>query len=59
MGVETRENVRALREGLGLTQGAFAKALGVSRRAVVNWEGGKSEPLPVVVKAMEELRRNG
>ena len=33
-----------LRTALGLTQAALAKFLGVSRRAVLEWEGGSSYP---------------
>lgn len=34
----------AARMGSGLSQSAFAKALGVSKRSLENWEQGRSEP---------------
>lgn len=34
----------AARIGSGLSQSAFAKALGVSKRSLENWEQGRTEP---------------
>jgi transcriptional regulator with XRE-family HTH domain len=39
-----REEIRALREQLELTQEVFAQILGVSFATVNRWENGKSEP---------------
>ena len=39
-------NVKAERESLGMTQKAFANALGVSKRTVEAWETGRSTPSP-------------
>lgn len=38
------EQVRRLREGLGLTQQAFADRIGVTKQAVSAWESGQSAP---------------
>jgi transcriptional regulator with XRE-family HTH domain len=39
-----RQQIRALREGLGLSQAEFAARLGVTKQAVSRWETGLSEP---------------
>ena len=38
------EDVKAIRNNTKLTQGLFAKWLGVSRRTVEAWEAGKNHP---------------
>jgi transcriptional regulator with XRE-family HTH domain len=38
------ERIRKAREDLGLSQQAFADALGVDRKTVSNWEGGRNRP---------------
>ena len=43
MGRSPKE-IRALREGLGLTQDEFAKRFGLSRAAVGHWETGQTAP---------------
>jgi DNA-binding transcriptional regulator YiaG len=40
------ELVKDARTRLGMTHQAFAEALGVSRRTVIRWETGESEPRP-------------
>src|SRR5437899_12963223 len=37
-------NVKAIREGLGLSQGQFAARYGVSPRTLQQWEQGRSKP---------------
>lgn len=37
-------NVKALRDELGMTQQAFADAVGVSRNNVAQWEAGRGKP---------------
>ena len=37
-------DVRAIREGMGLSQSAFAGLLGVSSRTVQDWEQGRRKP---------------
>jgi transcriptional regulator with XRE-family HTH domain len=38
------EQIRRLREGLGLTQQEFADRIGVTKQAISAWEIGRSEP---------------
>ena len=46
-----KNTIRSLREGRGLTQGALAKQLGVSRQTVNALETGKYDPsLPLAFK---------
>ena len=47
--------VRETRKRLGLTQLQFAKTLGVSFQSVNRWERGKTKPLPIILKQIEEL----
>ena len=42
--VVTLPDVRAIREGMGLSQSAFAGMLGVSARTVQDWEQGRRRP---------------
>lgn len=48
--------IRARREGAGITQAAFADAVGVSVSAVYNWENGHRAPvldmLPKIAEAL-------
>jgi putative transcriptional regulator len=37
-------DVKAIREGLGLSQSRFAAMIGVSSRTLQNWEQGRREP---------------
>lgn len=53
----TKEEVRAARKRLGLTQEAFAQALGVSLRTVEVWEGGRSSPPPYLSLALIVLEQ--
>lgn len=46
-----KNTIRSLREGRGLTQGALAEALGVSRQTVNALETGKYDPsLPLAFR---------
>lgn len=38
------ERIRKAREDQGQSQSAFAAALGVDRKTVSNWEGGRNHP---------------
>ena len=40
----TPANIRAIRKGNGLTQEEFAKALGVGKSSVADWEMGRQQP---------------
>jgi len=37
-------DVKALREGAGVSQAEFARLIGVSRRTLENWEQGRARP---------------
>ena len=46
-----QNDVRALREALGLSQGALGAALGVSRQTIQSIEVGKYDPsLPLAIR---------
>jgi putative transcriptional regulator len=47
--------VRETRQRLQLSQAKFAKTLGVSFQSVNRWENGRTKPLPVAVKQIEQL----
>lgn len=51
----TVAQIRAFRAATGLSQVRFAEALGVSRRSVEDWEGGKSSPPPYLGLALAAL----
>jgi DNA-binding transcriptional regulator YiaG len=51
--------VRSQRARLGLSREAFAKLVGVSAGAVVNWEGGKSKPREEARAALIAVRQLG
>lgn len=53
----TAEEVRALRKSLGATQGDLAKAVGVRRATVSDWETGKSEPFGAALKMLGIVSR--
>ena len=48
------ENIQKLRKSFSLSQVAFAKALGVSKQCVSNWENGYIQPsLDMLVKIVD------
>jgi DNA-binding transcriptional regulator YiaG len=47
--------IKADRQRLGLTQAAFADALGISLRAVEEWEAGRRRAQPYLRLALERL----
>lgn len=49
------DDVRRLRDQLGLSQGVFAKVLAVSVKTVRSWEQGLSEPSPMACRLLEEI----
>ena len=52
--------LKEIREKLMLTQEEFAKAVGVSYKAIQNWEQGKNEPsLRYKRKLVEFCKANG
>jgi putative transcriptional regulator len=50
--------VHKLRERLGLSQGLFAKLLGVSRKLVEAWEAGTRTPSPMARRLLEAIGRD-
>ncbi|MEA5512262.1 helix-turn-helix domain-containing protein [Crocosphaera sp. UHCC 0190] len=52
--------VKQTRKRLALTQLEFAQRLGVSFQTVNRWENGKTKPLPMALKLIEqELQQMG
>ena len=51
-----REEIRGLRNDLGISQEALARAIGVSFATVSRWETGKAEPNPDQEQQLEALR---
>lgn len=52
--IKFSNNLRALRNGRGLTQEELGKAIGVDKRTVSTWENGISEPnLHTIAKICE------
>ncbi|HEY9631602.1 MAG TPA: helix-turn-helix transcriptional regulator [Coleofasciculaceae cyanobacterium] len=47
--------VRETRQRLKLSQAKFAEKLGVSFQSVNRWENGRTKPLPVALKQIEQL----
>ncbi len=45
--------IKTLRESTGLTQQRFADLLGIPKRTIENWEGGKSRPPEYVMRLIE------
>jgi DNA-binding transcriptional regulator YiaG len=54
-GMDSPDEIRALRNRLGLTQTQFAHALGTSQVSVSQWELGKVKPIRMAVLAMQRL----
>ncbi|HEX3358766.1 MAG TPA: helix-turn-helix domain-containing protein [Tepidisphaeraceae bacterium] len=50
--------VLKLRHRLGLSQGLFAKLLGVSRKLVEAWEAGTRVPAPMACRLLDAISRN-
>lgn len=48
-------SLAAARVNAKLTQADVAKKLHISKRTIVNWEGGKVKPSKIVVHALCEL----
>ena len=49
------ERIRAVRARSGLTQDRFARSLGYTRRALLNWEAGIAEPPMAILSPMRML----
>ena len=51
------ENIKLIRQKLFLSQGTFAKELGVSFATVNRWETGKTKPTYKTMKLIDEYCR--
>jgi DNA-binding transcriptional regulator YiaG len=49
------ELVRETRQRLELSQVKFAEKLGVSFQSINRWENGRTKPLPMALKQIEQL----
>jgi putative transcriptional regulator len=52
----TSDEIRKLRETLGLTQEEFAKKVGAGRVTIARWESGQSKPTGLYLRALEKLQ---
>ena len=52
-------DVASLREDIGISQGALACVLNVSRSSVVKWESGTRQPSGSVLRLLELVMRKG
>lgn len=50
--------IKDIRARLGMTQAEFARAVGVTTRAVQTWESGARTPSTPAVKVIEGLARD-
>ncbi len=53
------KKIKAIREGLNLSQGIFALTLGVSIKTIEAWEAGSSEPIGPVRCIMGLIEQDG
>lgn len=59
MGLLTPEDIRSLREGLGLTQRAICELLQIGEKTYTRWESGRDHPsrsLNLLLKALRDGR---
>ncbi len=52
---ELAELLRETRQRLELSQAKFAARLGVSFQSVNRWENGRTKPLPIALKQIEQV----
>src|SRR5256885_16527634 len=48
-------SIHKLRNRLGLSQGIFAKLLGISRKLVEAWETGTRKPSPIACRLLDHI----
>lgn len=48
-------DIKAIRKELGMTQERFAEAIGISRNVIANYERGRYEPSPEIIKQIRRL----
>jgi DNA-binding transcriptional regulator YiaG len=54
---ELADLVRETRQRLKLSQAKFAAELGVSFQSISRWENGRTKPLPIALKQIEQVLR--
>ena len=54
----SREDIKRIRIGKGMTQNFFAKTLGVSIKTIEAWEAGTSQPSGAASRLLELLERD-
>lgn len=54
----TPNEIREIRKNAGMTQGVFASCLGVTKKAVEGWEGGRSHPNGAVRRILSLMKEN-
>ena len=53
----TKDEIKELRNQMGMTQFEFAVELGTVPNTILNWENGHFKPLPVYQEKLKELRK--
>lgn len=53
------EQIKALREREGISQGVLATILNMSSESVKKWEQGKSQPKGAALKLLSLIQRDG
>lgn len=53
----TANEIRKLRDALGLTQERFAKRIGATRGTVARWEIGTAKPKGLYLRALEKIEK--
>ena len=53
----TSQEIKELRQKLGLSQEYFAIKVGVSAKTVARWERG-TKPIPLAVEKLEQIKRD-
>ena len=53
----TSEEIKELRNQMGMTQFEFAIELDTTPQTILNWENGHSEPLAIYQEKLKELRK--
>ncbi len=54
----TAKKVKAVRTKLDVSQGLFAKIIGVSRKLVEHWESGVRVPSPMACRLLDVISRD-
>lgn len=53
------EEIKIIRERLGLTQEALARLIGVSFQTINRWERGSFKPSPLALEKIKQLEQQG